>query len=67
MMIDTALLPQSQIAELFFQVYRYGQITKEQRQFLKMFLLQETLPYEERTAIDRMIYAVRRGWLKIAE
>ncbi|MEB3829020.1 hypothetical protein [Phormidium sp. CCY1219] len=66
-MQSQALIPQFTLSELFFQVYRSGCLTRNQRQYLKATLLQDALTEEEQSAIDRVIYAVRRGWLKMAE
>lgn len=66
-MTGEAAIPQLNIAELFFQVYRYGSLNRDHRQQLKFILLKESISEEEQTAIDRLLYAVRRGWLKISD
>lgn len=66
-MQSQSLIPQFTVSELFFQVYRSGRLTTNQRQHLRSSLLQESLSEEEQTAIDRLIYAVRRGWLKMSD
>lgn len=55
------------LAEVFFQVYQQGRIDRDHRQHLRETLLKESISEEEQTAIDRLLYAVRRGWLKVAE
>ncbi|MBD2311577.1 hypothetical protein H6G20_07885 [Desertifilum sp. FACHB-1129] len=55
------------VAELVFQVCRTGTIDYHHRQLLQSFLLQEHLTEEDHTAIDRLLYAVRRGWLQIVD
>lgn len=60
-----AAISQLTMAELFFQVYRYGSLNSNHRQQLRSILLKESISEEEQTAIDRLLYAVRRGWLKI--
>ncbi len=55
------------LAEVFFQVYQQGKIEHSHRQHLRATLLKENISEEEQTAINRLLYAVRRGWLQIAE
>lgn len=54
------------IAELVFQVCHTGELTSDNRKQLQSVLLQHSISEEERSAIDRLIYATRRGWLRIA-
>ncbi len=55
------------LAEVFFQIYQQGKIDRNHRQHLKATLLNEHISEEEQTAINRLLYAVRRGWLQVAE
>ena len=55
------------VAELVFQVCRTGRINYNHRQLLRSFLLQDNLSEEDHTAIDRLLYAVRRGWLQVID
>ncbi len=55
------------LAEVFFQVYQQGRIDRNHRQHLRATLLKEQVSEEEQTAINRLLYAVRRGWLQVAE
>lgn len=55
------------ITELFSQVYSVGRITKSDRQYLQYALLEGCLSEEEISLIDRLIYAVRRGWLQMTD
>lgn len=48
-----------------FQVYRSGILTKDQRKQLKDLFLYHNLTEEDTTAINRLIHAIRRGWLKM--
>jgi hypothetical protein len=66
MMIQT-LLPQFTIAELVFQVYHSGLLTHTHRQQLRTVLLNDCLSEEDQTAINRLLHAVRRGWLKVVD
>lgn len=60
-----ALNTESTMAEVYFRVYQQGKIDISHRQKLRATLLKESVSQEEQTAINRMIYAVRRGWLKL--
>lgn len=55
------------LSELFFQIYWSGRLTQEHRQYLRAILLQERLSEEDHSSINRLIYAVRRGWLKLTD
>lgn len=66
MMIQT-LLPQFTIAELVFQVYHSGLLTQTHRKQLRTVLLNDCLSEEDQTAINRLLHAVRRGWLKVVD
>ena len=62
-----ALNTEATLAEVFFQVYQQGKIDRDHRQQLRATLLKESVSEEEQTAINRLLYAVRRGWLKVDE
>lgn len=51
------------ISELFFQIWRSGKITRTDRYSLRAALLEDGLSEEDKAAIDRLLHAVRRGWL----
>jgi hypothetical protein len=53
------------ISELFFQIWCSGRITQDNRFGLKYALLKDTLGEEDKAAIDRLLHAVRRGWLTL--
>ncbi len=61
------LLPQFTIAELVFQVYHSGLLTQTHRQQLMTVLLNDCLTEEDQTAINRLLHAVRCGWLKVVD
>lgn len=58
---------QCALAELFAQASNSGRITLADRYGLLAALLQDSLNEEEMSAIDRLLYGVRRGWVKIAD
>ena len=60
------LLPTA-IAELFAQVTRTGKLTHADRYGLMAAVMAEHLNEEERSAIDRLLYAVRRGRLQLTD
>ena len=53
------------ISEIFFQIWCSGRITRTDRHGLKSALLEEVLDQEDQAAIDRLLHAVRRGWLLV--
>mgnify|MGYP000072964487 CR=1 FL=1 len=63
--LNQSFLPAIGITELMFQVYRSGILTKDQRKQLKDLFLYHNLTEEDTTAINRLIHAIRRGWLKM--
>ncbi len=65
--LNQAFLPEVIITELVFQVYRSGILTQEQRKQLRNLFLYHNLSEEDTTAINRLLHAIRRGWLKIAD
>ncbi|OCR01073.1 hypothetical protein BCD67_17000 [Oscillatoriales cyanobacterium USR001] len=66
-MIIQSIFPQFTIAELIFQVYHSGLLTFNHRQQLKVAILEQNLTEEDQTAINRLLHAVRRGWLKVVD
>ena len=60
------LLPTA-IAELFVQVTRTGKLTQADRYGLMAAVMSERLDEEERSAIDRLLYSLRRGRLQLTD
>ena len=60
------LLP-SAISELFFQVSRSGQIAHADRYGLMAAVMNENLAEEERSAVDRLLYAISRGRVQLSD
>ena len=58
---------QSSLAELFAEASNSGRITLADRYGLMATLLQESISEEEMNTIDRLLYGVRRGWLKVGD
>lgn len=64
--MDTqALLSNPSIAEIFSKTWYEGKIMPCDREGLMWALLDGEVQEEEYAAIDRMLYAVRRGWLRM--
>ncbi|HIK27030.1 MAG: hypothetical protein N3E45_07505 [Oscillatoriaceae bacterium SKW80] len=55
------------ITELFSKVWQSGCLTRTDRQQLKTILLKPFIPEEEQVTIDRLLHAVRRGWLVVLD
>ncbi|WP_199248397.1 hypothetical protein [[Phormidium] sp. ETS-05] len=55
------------MAKIFCQIYRYGYIDNKKRQHLQSLLLKESLSEEEKILLDRILYAVRQGWVTITK
>lgn len=64
---DRGILPQSDIAELFFGVWYNRRMTQAHRSELMSVLLTDALNESDYRLIDRLLHAVRRGWVKIVE
>ncbi|MCT7957797.1 MULTISPECIES: hypothetical protein [Laspinema] len=69
MMIIDAIyqFPNLTVTDVFSHIYSVGRITQRDRQFIKVALLEQDLSDEEITLIDRLVYAVRRGWLQMID
>ncbi|MGC9524582.1 MAG: hypothetical protein ACP5D7_03495 [Limnospira sp.] len=55
------------LEELFGQVMFSNVVTPRDRQQLKAALLRETLSEDEQAIINRLLYNVRRGWVRLVE
>jgi hypothetical protein len=66
MSVEISLLPGA-IAELFAQVSNSGVITVADRYGLMAALMENKITDEERSCIDRLLYAVCRGRLKVVD
>ena len=65
-MCNVCLL-ESTIAELFAQAIQKGQLSLKDRYILMTAILSNSLCPEEEVLINRMLHAVRRGMLKVAD
>ncbi|MBK4730798.1 hypothetical protein JJD41_13120 [Oxynema sp. CENA135] len=55
------------ISEIFCEIWRSGEITHLERWGLMSALLKGSLSREEMETINRLIHAVRRGWLRVVD
>jgi hypothetical protein len=67
MMPDQSLFIYSHLSKLFSKIWRQGGLTVSDRQGLMLTLLKSSLCEEELSIIDRILHAVRRGWLQIID
>lgn len=58
-------LPEVTVTELIFQVYQSGILTQEHRKKIKNLFLYHNLSEEDNTSINRLLRAIRCGWLKM--
>lgn len=60
------LLP-SAVSDLFACVIQQGQITLADQYGLIAALMNSSLSKEEEDAINRLLYGMQRGWLKVVD
>ncbi|MEM6501694.1 MAG: hypothetical protein AAF685_07635 [Cyanobacteria bacterium P01_C01_bin.89] len=53
------------VASTFSEVWDSGKVTNRNRQEIKSALLCGGLTHDDHMAIDRMVHAVKRGWLSL--
>ncbi|MBE9119265.1 MULTISPECIES: hypothetical protein [Microcoleaceae] len=58
---------QMTLEELFGQVMFSSVVTRHDRRQLRSALLERTLNEDEYAIINRLLYNVRRGWVKIID
>ncbi|MFM9268251.1 hypothetical protein [Tychonema sp. BBK16] len=58
---------QMTLEELFGQVMFSSVVTRHDRRQLRSALLQRTLNEDEYAIINRLLYNIRRGWVKIVD
>lgn len=66
-MSDQSYFIYSQVSKLFGKIWIQGGLTASDRQRLMFALLKTSLCEEELSTIDRILHAVRRGWLYIID
>lgn len=65
--MQTPVLLPGALSDLFAQVSSSGRMTKADRYGLMAAILNEELGVEERSVIDRLLRAVRRGHLTVVD
>lgn len=64
--ISTVVEPSpTTLEDLFGKILLCGLITQTDRQRLKVLLLEESLSEEHHAIINRLLYGVRRGFLRL--
>ncbi|HIK12885.1 MAG TPA: hypothetical protein IGS52_21940 [Oscillatoriaceae cyanobacterium M33_DOE_052] len=58
-------MPVKSVAEVFGNVWNSGAVTGSDREILRYAFLQERLSEEDYAAVDRLLHAIRRGWLQM--
>lgn len=51
------------LSDFFFQVWKNGKLTLADRLQLRTFLLSDRLSEADYALIDRLLHAIRRGWV----
>jgi len=64
-MVDNLQLRPGAITQTYASIAITNVITLKDRRVLRAAALNETLEPEERNQIDRILYSVRRGWVKV--
>ncbi|WP_211517476.1 hypothetical protein [Geitlerinema sp. PCC 9228] len=52
---------------MFYQIWHSGSLNTEQRATIQKTLLETDMSADELAAIDRIVHAVRRGWLTMVD
>jgi hypothetical protein len=65
--LNTMTVSQMTLEELFGQVMFSSVVTRHDRRQLRSVLLERTLNEDEYAIINRLLYNVRRGWVKIID
>ncbi|MGD1850354.1 MAG: hypothetical protein ACFCBU_07015 [Cyanophyceae cyanobacterium] len=63
---DLSSINSNNIAEIFSEVWDSGRITECERLELRSALLNGDLSNDDYAAIDRLVHAVKRGWLSLS-
>lgn len=66
-MFPLTTLATTTFSELTARVWNSGSISHSERRYLRSFLLENPLTDEDRAALDRLLHAVRRGWIEILD
>jgi hypothetical protein len=64
---EQTYLISSTLSQLFGKIWQQGSLTTGDLQCIKFTLSSNSLCEQEVCAIDRILYAVRRGWLQMID
>lgn len=59
--------PKATLAELFEQVAHSKSLTSSHQQLLILARREQLLSEDDKAAVERLLYAIRRGWLKVVD
>lgn len=60
-------LSRNTIAEQFSEIYRTGRMTMQDLNSIESLQSWDILDEEDKNIIDRLLHAVRRGWLEVVD
>ena len=66
-MLNNTSFFSNQILELYAQVSCTGQLTRQDKSKLESALLNGSIDKEEKVAIQRLFYALRRGYFQLVD
>ncbi|MGL5064556.1 MAG: hypothetical protein ACRC62_31590 [Microcoleus sp.] len=55
------------VAELFYQVSHSGNMTRTESSGLMRVMCESALSDEDRDAVNRLLHAIRRGWVRVLD
>ncbi len=55
------------LTNLYAKVSEASYITRYDRELIRLTLLQDNLKEEEHRIINRLLYSIRRGWIKLVD
>lgn len=61
-----AICIEENLNEIFAQAWFSGRISFIHQQRLKVALVSNSLNFEEKMLVNRLFYAVRRGWIRVS-
>ena len=65
--IEMSSMDSNSVSAVFSEVWDSGTITRSERRELRTALLYGNLSSDDHAAIDRLIHAVKQGWLSLSE
>ncbi|MBW3584784.1 MAG: hypothetical protein KY448_02795 [Cyanobacteria bacterium 0813] len=67
-MTTKAYIPEYEISELYFNIWKFGKIERTQFQQIQYAINYHSLrSSDEQKIVSRLLYAVRRGWVSVMD